>query len=328
LLKRIVFFLLFLYPLIAYAEKSSGHIRSLAICPDGTLIAIDFGKDNESFIYLIRADTGVASRLTTAKTGAESGPAFSPDGRRIAYSYSPGNGAHSSIIIRNIDGSDLHSWSSSEGNDYWPVFSPDNKTIIFARSGYFGNYSPIAQPHPHAWRFYASNLDGTNVRELTNESFYSASPPSVSPDGKNIVMATEGLDTPGQIAVYSIENPGKLLLSLRPHVPREADRKDPIFNCPEFMADRKSILFMAASNGKPWSGYDYDIYRVDIATGALGRLTNGNGFASDLRVSADGKTAVFLKWHSDWRKTPVKNELYLLDLQTRTLRLVKVSGVN
>ena len=78
-LKRIVFFLLFFYSLIACAEKSSGRMTSLAICPDGKLIAIDFGKDNESFIYLIRADTGIASRLTTVKTGAESGPAFSPD---------------------------------------------------------------------------------------------------------------------------------------------------------------------------------------------------------------------------------------------------------
>jgi Tol biopolymer transport system component len=326
LLKRIVFFLLFLYPLIACAEKSYGHIRSLAICPDGTLIAIDFGKDNESFIYLIRVDTGIASRLTTVKTGSESFPAFSPDGRRISYSYSPGNGAHSGIIIGNIDGSDLHSWSSSETNDYWPVFSPDNKTIVFARSGFFGSYSPIAQPHPHAWSFYASNLDGTNVRELTSESFYMASPASVSPDGKNIVMVAEGIDSNRQIAVYSLDRPGKPTHSLQPHVPKEADHKNPILNFPNYMPDGKSILFMAASDGK--HGYDYDVYRVDLETGSLERFTNGNGYATDLKVSADGKTAVFLKWQSDRHRTPVKNELYLLDLQSQTLRPVNVSGVN
>lgn len=36
-------------------------------------------------------------------------------------------------------------------------------------------------------------------------------------------------------------------------------------------------------------------------TGNLERLTNGNGIASDLKVFADGKTAVFLKWHKNWR---------------------------
>jgi Tol biopolymer transport system component len=326
LLKRLVFFLLFLYPLITCAGSSSSHIRSLAISPDGKLSAIDFGKDNESFIYLIRADTGIASRLTTEKTGAEFGPTFSPDGRRIAYSYSSGNGAHSGIIIGNIDGSDLHSWSPSEANDYWPVFSPDNKTIIFARSGYFGSYSPIAQPHPHAWSFYASNLDGTNVRELTSESFYMASPASVSPDGKNMVIVAEGVDTNSQIAVYSLDSLGRPTHSLQPHVPKEADHKDPILDFPNYMPDGKSILFMAASNGK--HGYDYDVYRVDLETGSLERLTNGNGYATDLKVSADGKTAAFLKWQSDRHRTPVNNELYLLDLQTHTLRLVSVSGMN
>jgi Tol biopolymer transport system component len=326
-LKRLVFsILLFLCPLIARAGGSSDHIRSLAISSDGKLIAVDFGKDNESFIYLIRADTGIASRLTTAKTGTESGPAFSQDGRRIAYSYSPGNGAHSGIIIGNIDGSDLHSWSSSEANDYWPVFSPDNKTIIFARSGYFGSYSPIAQPHPHAWSFYASNLDGTNVRELTSESFYMASPASVSPDGKDIVTVTEGIDTNRQIAVYSLDRPGKPTHSLQPHVPKEADHKNPILDFPNYMPDGRSILFMAGSNGK--HGYDYDVYRVDLGTRSLERFTNGNGYATHLRVSGDGNTAVLLKWNLDRRRTPVTNELYLLDVQTHTLKLLKVSGLN
>jgi Tol biopolymer transport system component len=92
------------------------------------------------------------------------------------------------------------------------------------------------------------------------------------------------------------------------------------------MPDGKSILFMAASDGK--HGYDYDVYRVDLETGSLERFTNGNGYATDLKVSADGKTAVFLKWQSDRHRTPVKNELYLLDLQSQTLRPVNVSGVN
>ena len=63
-------------------------------------------------------------------------------------------------------------------------------------------------------------------------------------------------------------------------------------------------------------------------TGVLERLTNGNGFASDLRVSADGKTAVYLKWHSDWHGTPVESDPYLLDVQSHRLTLLKISGLN
>lgn len=83
---------------------------------------------------------------------------------------------------------------------------------------------------------------------------------------------------------------------------------------------------MAASNGR--HGYDYDIYRVDMETGSLERFTTGNGYATALRVSADGKTAVFLKWRSDWHKTPVESYVYLLDLETHDLKQLTITGLN
>jgi Tol biopolymer transport system component len=327
LVKRIVFFLLFLQSLIACAGRSSGQIRSLAISPDGKLIAVDFGKDNTSFIYVVSVDTGIANRLTDAKAGAESSPSFSPSGQRIAYSYSPGNGAHSSIVIVNVDGSDPHAWSPSEANDFRPLFSPDNKTVIFARSGYYGSYSPIAQPYHHDWNFYAAGLDGTNLRQLTNDHFYMVSDASVSPDGKSMVFVSSE-DHADVIEVRSVEDPATPMQIFRPHVPKEPSLGQG-FNCPNYIPDGKSILFMAASNGKLlWSGYDYDVYRMDLGTAAVERLTTGNGYASDLKVAADGKTAVFLKWHSDWRGTPNKSELYLLDLQTHNLTLLKLIGLS
>jgi Tol biopolymer transport system component len=323
---RRALFLLFLLTLPAFSSDTSGQIRSLAISPDGKLIAVEFAKGNTSFIYTISSNTGTATRLTSAKTGLESRPAFSPDGKRIAYSYSPGDKAHSSIVVGNVDGSDLHPWPPSDTDDFSPVFSPDNKTLVFSRSGFYGSYSPISQPHHHAWRFYAGDLDGTNLRELTSESFYMASPASVSPDGKNMVIAAEGLNSNREIAIYSLDRPGKPSQSLQPHVPKEADHKNPIINFPNYMPDGKSILFMAASNGK--HGYDYDVYSVDLGTGSLDQLTNGNGYATDLKVSADGKTAVFLKWQSDWHGTPVKSEPYLLDVQTHKVTPLRITGLN
>ncbi len=316
---------LLLLTCFSHGSSSSGQIRSLAVSPDGKLIAVEFAKGNTSFIYKIPVETGKATRLTNAKTGVESRPAFSSDGKRIAYSYSSGKGGHSSIVVGNVDGSDLRPWSPSETNDFSPVFSPDNKTLVFSRSGFYGSYSPIAQPHHHAWRFYASDLDGTNLRELTSESYYMASPASVSPDGKNMVIAVEGLKSSREIAIYSLDQPGKPIQSLQPHVPKEADHQNPILNFPNYMPDGKGILFMAASNGK--HGYDYDVYRVDLATGSLDRLTNGNGYATDLKVSADGKTAVFLKWQSDWHGTPVKSEVYLLDVQSHKVTALKIAGL-
>jgi Tol biopolymer transport system component len=186
----------------------------------------------------------------------------------------------------------MQRWSPADVTAFSPVLSADNKTIVFGRSGCYGSYSPIAQPHLHAWRFHASDLDGTNVRQLTNESFYSVSPASVSPDGKCMAVMTEGFDAHQQIAIYPLARPGPSTRSLKAHIPKEADHKNPIVDFPNYMPDGKSLLFMAASNGKlPWSEFDYDVYRLDIETGAVERLTQGNGYASGLKVSADGKPA-------------------------------------
>jgi Tol biopolymer transport system component len=308
------------------AAKSSGKMESLAISPDAKLIAVEFDRRDASFVYKISVDTPVAVRLTDAKDGVESSPAFSPDGKRIAYTYWPADHKRSRIIIVNVDGSDARQWSPSTSSELSPVFSPDNQTIVFSRSEFYGSYSPMAQPHPHQWDFYAARLDGTGARQITSQTFYMVSPASVSPDGKTIAVVAEGLESNSQIALYSVDRPGKPVLTFQPHVPKEADRKDPILAYPNYMPDGKSILFMAASNGK--HGYDYDVYRLDLATSSLEGFTNGNGYATDLKVSADGKTAVFLKWRKNWLGELTTNEIQLLDLRTRTVTPLKVSGLD
>src|SRR5713226_400613 len=151
---RRIYLLLFLLTRLSYGSTPSGKIESVAVSPDGKLVAVEFRTGNNSFIYKISVDTGVAVRLTNAKSGEESSPSFSPDGKRIAFSYEPGDHGRSRIVIVNVDGSDMHQWSPAGVSDFSPVFSPDGKTIIFSRSGYYGSSSPIAQPHPHAWDYY------------------------------------------------------------------------------------------------------------------------------------------------------------------------------
>lgn len=304
-----------------FGRTSSRQITSVAVSPDGKLIALVAQKDRTSFIYTVPIDTGIATRLTDAKDGWESSPSFSADGKRIAYSFEPGDHRRSRIVIVNVDGSDAHQWSPSTMADLSPVLSPDNATIVFSRAGFYGSYSPIAQPHPHDWSFYVANLDGTNVHQLTTERFYMVSRPAVSPDGKNMVVVTEGLETDQQIAIYSITSPGPPVRTFRPHVPKEISRKQPIFACPNYLPDG-SILFMAADEY-----VSYDVYRLNPDTGGIEKLTNANGYSTELKVSADGKTAAFLKWRRNWRGV-TDPEPYLLDVQTHTLTALKVNGLD
>jgi Tol biopolymer transport system component len=316
--------LLILIPRVIGVGTSDGRMASVTVSPDGKVIAVTFEKDPTLFIYEISMDTGEATRLTGAKDGAESSPVFLAGGKQIAYSYTPGNGEHSRIVIGNADGSGLHPWTTSEADDFQPLFSPDNKTIYFARSGYFGSYSPIAQPHQHDWNFYASALDGTGIRQLTNDHFYMVSEATVSADGRTMIFVSSE-EHGDVIEVLSLEDPARPRVLLRPQLPKGLGQNK-IYNCPNYMPDGKSILFLAASNGR--HGFDYDVYQLDLGSAAVERLTKGNGYATNLRVFADGKRAVFLKWRLDWRGTPVKSELNLLDMESHKVTPFPVSGLN
>jgi Tol biopolymer transport system component len=260
--------------------------------------------------------------------GCESSPTISADGKLIAYAYAEGRGAHSHILITDVDGMNTRSLAKSESDDFFPMFTANGRQIYFARSRFFGNYSPIAQPHQHEWDIFSADIDGTSVRQLTHESLYDMSKPSLSPDGKTLLFATHAYETGAQFVIYSLEQPAKPKRSLQPHVPGEpklSGRPSPEFNNPNYLPDG-SIVFMAASQGK--SGFNYDVYRMEIATGSLEKLTSDNGYSTGLRISPDGKTAMFLKWKLDWHKTPAESELYSLDLQTQKVTLFKISGLD
>jgi Tol biopolymer transport system component len=305
----------------SYGGKASWLMKSVAVSPDGKVIAIDVRNGSTSFIYKVSVDTGIAIRLTTASSGEETSPAFSFDGKRIAYAFWPGPGARSRIMIVNVDGSAPRQWSPSGVVELSPVFSPDGKTIVFSRAESYGSDSPIAQPHAHEWNFYASDSDGANVRQLTSDSFYMVSPPSISSDGQKMVIVTEGLETSQQFRIYSTTHPGPPLRTLQPHVPNELDHKNPIFAYPNYLPEG-SILFMAANRR-----VDYDVYRLNPDSGAVEKLTNGNGNATALRVSADGNTAAFLKWRKNWLGELTSCEVSILDLHSRTVRSLQISGL-
>src|ERR1700693_2226931 len=136
---------------MAWAGSPSGQLNGLAVSPDGKVILVTYQNRDTSFIYMVCVDTGEAIRLTKAKTGWESSPSFSPDGKRIVYAFYPDKAARSRIVIVNADGSDAHEWSPSGVADFSPVLSPDNKTVVFSRAGFYGRYSPVAPPPPPEW---------------------------------------------------------------------------------------------------------------------------------------------------------------------------------
>jgi Tol biopolymer transport system component len=132
-------------------------------------------------IWVTRPDGSHRQRLTEAappKTDAvgASVPAWSPDGKRLAYAFGASDHGRSAVYVMNADGSDQHSVVSDGGVNTQPGWSPDGKRIAFAR---FGAQRGIA----------VIPADGGTATQVTHSggAVYDAAP-AWSPDGKSIAF--------------------------------------------------------------------------------------------------------------------------------------------
>lgn len=308
--------------LACHSTSQSAKLTRFTFSPDGKTLLGVLAESNASFLYKITLDSGNAERLTKTTSGFEGGAAYSPDGKRVVYSYSENKDAHSTIMLANADGTAVRRLTS-DGNDFFPIFFPDNKTVLFGRANFFGAYSPIASPHMHEWDLYSVDDQGEHLQRLTKEALYQISPMCISADGKLLLFTTaDGIN------IRALANLTPPLMNLRPAVPNHPPR--PAYGEAKFLPDRKNIVFLAASEST--TVYDYDVYRLTLDlskqdASKAEKLTSGNGYTTDLDVSPDGKTAVFVKWKFGWNRKPESGDVVLLDLTNNSTRPLKINGL-
>ena len=110
---------------------------------------------------------------------------WSPDGSRIAFSTLDASGRWS-IYLASADGSRPTGLTAPEdspggpANDFGPAWSSDGGRIAFTRSWTYADGHGGCQ-------IFAMNADGSNARQLTQDSFCATSP-AWSPDGASIAF--------------------------------------------------------------------------------------------------------------------------------------------
>ncbi len=296
-----------------------GAISSFAISPDNHSLLLARTINNNTFLYKISLETGAAFRLTQTRSGIESSPSFSASGKQIAFAYQQSASSPSRIFVVNADGNDLHSlFKTADGNDTAPHFTPHGAQIQFARIAEDITPDP---PGPKPWDIYLASLDGPSVIPQTTQHYSTKWGPSFTGDGRHVVYGVGGLSRES-LYVISLDkptNPGDVLAFRIPNGP-----DSPIYGSPTFVPDGRSIVFLAASQGS--KAFDYNVFRFDIATNVLSQLTTNNGYATDLAVSPDGNWAVFLRWTSRWGSLPNLSQMYLLNLNTRAITPLSITG--
>ncbi len=133
-------------------------------------------------IYVHGPKLRQGSRQLTSGEGDNS-PAYSPDGRTIAFSSKsdPGSAPASHIFLMNADGSGVRALTSGEDYDSNPSFSPNGKQVVFDRA--VGSTSRKTD-------IYVVNVDGSGVRQLTSGPG-NDSEPTFAPNGKWIAFTSD-----------------------------------------------------------------------------------------------------------------------------------------
>ncbi|HEC82538.1 MAG TPA: hypothetical protein ENI53_01460 [Thermoplasmatales archaeon] len=232
-------------------------------CPhwnhDGTKIVYvsdTYGNLSCLDIYTMDSNGKNITKLTNASEGefyADPSFSFSDGKSKILYIYSKGYTSNWDIYMINEDGSDKHLVLST--NDKYlayhdPMFSPDDGNIVFsAKLNENGNHGiPV-------YKIFTARVDGSNIRQITDNDDESDVLPQYSPDGSKIAYFTwkwngEGFER--KIRIINIDGTNERIIStfsleeMPSWYPRYVKIKKPLEKH-LYIADRKIIRLLKST---------------------------------------------------------------------------------
>ena len=109
------------------------HPVDSALTTYRSLLAQRLVRPNRMELWVMNAD-GSGQRQITQLGGANFGPSWTPDGRRLIFSsnYKQPRSGNFDLYLIDLDGTRLEQVTTQETFDGFPMFSPDGRQIVWA----------------------------------------------------------------------------------------------------------------------------------------------------------------------------------------------------
>ncbi len=239
---------------------------------------------DRSEIIEINIDRDSSRKIVQLPSGRVSYPAFSPDGRKVYFSWQRSTNDSFGIFgIENGSANPLQLTKSNlHTNDFYP--QPFDGGLCFVEKDHDG----IAQ-------IKKLILSTNREMKITDRNFLYMYQPSVSSDAKRIVVECQPLHSSESRAsrCFLISMESGQTEELMPNFPG-AEKNNVLLSAPCFVSSTK-CLFIACSGELDWLGhYVYEIFSYDLCSKHIAQITKLNGALNCLRVSPDGTLATFI----------------------------------
>ncbi len=255
-------------------------------------------------VFHMRAD-GSNKRLISTGLGRCTCAYFSPDGKWIYFSstHEKNEGAQ-----KAIDMSKGYVWMVNPEFALYRVPVEGGKPErILQKNGYVaentispdGKYMTFTGSFDGDLEIYRSNLDGTDIRKLTDVPGYDGGP-FVSWDGKKIVYRRDTIESPEEEKEYNsllkehLVRPGKLeiwIMDADGTNKRQVTQLNAASFAPFLHPDGKRIIF-SSNYGDP-RGREFDLWIVNVDGSGLKRITHTPEFDGFPMFTRDGKKLVW-----------------------------------
>lgn len=250
--------------------------------PDGSTIAFERTPPSGGMdIYSVPATGGPVSLLVSGGDG----PAYSPDGTRLAYAYGAGT-APSEIFVRTLSSGATQQITWNSVHDFEPEWSPDGTMLAVTRTpdgGWTSREVWIVEAH------------GYNEDLLAGPSAMS---PSWSPDGSRVVFVEyKGESNADLASIPPVPGSTPTPLTSMPGW-EQVPNWQPV---PSEAASDELIAFTSGRDGNP------EIYVMGPGGEDQTRLTTNSAMDDYAAISPDGTQIAFTSWRDG------DAEIYLMD---------------